>query len=224
MKRAAPESPTHALPNLDALFSEHVLVATGPIEDHRAALHPAEREGIEQASEDRQREFSTGRWLAHALLDEPGAAAAPIPRNADRTPRWPAGRVGSITHSGGFCAVAIGRASARLRGVGVDLEPDLTTKPGLERMICFGEELDWIAEAGTLEAGRRCRVVFSAKEAVYKAFHPSTGRVWRFEEVALRVDLDRGSFRARLPADAGRAEIEGRIVRRGGWIVSGVEW
>ncbi len=212
-----------AAPCLDGLLSEAVHFASASIEDHRSALFPEELEVLSQASVSRQHEFATGRWLAHALLRAQGESAVPIPRNADRTPRWPTGWVGSITHSGSACAVAVARASARL-GSGLDLEPDRPVKPGLERMICFGDELAWIAAAGESEVGRRCRLVFSAKEAVYKAFHPRTRRVWRFAEVGLEIDLVRGAFEARLPADAGPATIAGRFRRRGGWIVSGVEW
>lgn len=210
-------------PCLEGLLSQDVQVASASIEDHRSTLFPEELDGLSQASPSRQHEFATGRWLAHALLREQGERDVAIPRNADRTPRWPVGWVGSITHSGTACAVAVARASVRL-GIGIDLEPDRAVKPGLERMICFGDELAWIAAEGEGEVGRRCRLVFSAKEAVYKAFHPRSRRVWRFAEVALEIDLARGDFEARLPADAGPASIAGRILRRGGWIVAGVEW
>lgn len=210
-------------PRLDGLFSAAVHVASATIEDHRSALLPEERDGLSQASPSRQHEFATGRWLAHALLRDQGERDVAIPRNADRTPRWPVGWVGSITHSATACAVAVARESAR-QGIGIDLEPDQAVKPGLERMICFGDELAWIGAEGREEVGRRARLVFSAKEAVYKAFHPRSRRVWRFAEVALEIDLEHGRFEARLPADAGPASIGGRFLRTGGWIASGVEW
>ncbi|MFO0687483.1 MAG: 4'-phosphopantetheinyl transferase superfamily protein [Myxococcota bacterium] len=210
-------------PSLAGLFSESVQSASAPIEDHLEALLPLEREGIAQASTARRHEFATGRWLARSLLRAKGAGEVPIPRNPDRTPGWPAGWVGSITHSGHACAVAVARSEV-CRGLGIDLEPDQAVKPGLERMICFGDELAWIAAEGESGLGRRCRMVFSAKEAVYKTFHPHTRRVWRFEEVALEIDLLRERFEARLPPDAGPSTISGRILCRGGWIVSGVEW
>lgn len=212
-----------ALLDLEGLFDAPIRTASAEIADHLDSLHPEEQGAVAQASTARQREFATGRWLARRLLQELGEPVVAIGRNADRTPHWPAGWVGSITHSGPGCAVAIGRASD-LHGLGIDLEPDRAVKPGVERMVCFGDELAWIAAEGEGEVGRRCRLVFSAKEAVYKAFHPRTGRVWRFAEVALEIDLVRGRFEARLPADAGPAAIAGRILCRDGWIVSGVEW
>lgn len=209
--------------DLGGLFSAPIRAAVVPIEDHTHDLHPIETKGIATAVESRQHEFSTGRWLARGLLAELGQSPVAIPRARDRTPCWPPGWIGSITHSGPLCAVAVARSTAQ-RGIGIDLEPDRAPKPGLERLICFGEELSWIGSSGEAERGRRCRLVFSAKEAVYKAFHLRTDRVWRFSEVSLEFDLDRGVFDAHLPPDAGPKSIVGRFIRRDGWIVSGVAW
>ncbi len=209
---------------LEGLFDEpEIHVASAAIEDRTDLLFPEELASIHRASAARRAEFSTGRWLARKLLSELGCAPVAIPRGRDRSPRWPCDWVGSITHSGRACAAAVASAS-RYRGIGIDLEPDEAVKPGLERLICFGDELDWVAAAGEGERGRRCRMVFSVKEAVYKAFHPHTGRVWRFADVALEIDLASESFHARLPADAGTPAIEGRVLRRRGWITSGVAW
>lgn len=209
--------------DLGGLFPLSTRAAVASIEDHTHDLHPIETKAIATALESRQHEFSTGRWLARELLAELGQSPVAIPRAPDRTPHWPPGWVGSITHSGPLCAVAVARSTAQC-GIGIDLEPDRAPKPGLERLICFGKELSWIGAAGDAERGRRCRLVFSAKEAVYKAFHLRTGRVWRFSEVSLELDLDRGVFDAQLPPDAGPKSIVGRFIRRNGWIVSGVAW
>lgn len=208
---------------LERLFARDVLCAAAPIADYLDALRPSERAAIADASAPHRRaEFSTGRWLARGLLAKAGVVDATIDRGSDRAPIWPAGFVGSISHSGELCAVAVARAQDCV-GLGLDLEPDLPLRAGLERLICFDDELAWIADAdGEGERLRRCRMVFSAKEAVYKAFYPRARRVWRFAEVALELDLARGVFRARLPADAGRAEIMGRIAFADGWMASGV--
>ena len=86
-------------------------------------------------------------------------------------------------------------------------------------------EFDWVGEgagADPVERRRRCRVVFSVKEAVYKAFYPRTREFWSFQDVGVEIDLDAARFSATLPASAGRATIEGRVFRRDGWILSGV--
>ncbi len=136
-------------------------------------------------------------------------------------PIWPAGIVGSITHSGSMCVVAVAR-SADVALLGLDLEPDRPVKEGLARLVCRDEEHDWIASPDAEERNRRCRVVFSVKEAVYKAFYPRTRRVWGFQEVGVQIDLEDASFRASLPKDAGLEEVRGRVHRSEGWILAGV--
>lgn len=61
--------------------------------------------------------------------------------------------------------------------------------------------------------------MFSAKEAVYKAWFPLTGRWLGFEDAEVSVDADAGTFRAVLrveapPLDAftGRWMVEREIV------------
>lgn len=211
------------LPDLEGLFEDPIRTGAAEVADHRDALHPSELEAITQASTARQCEFATGRFVARRLMHALGEPLAAIERNADRSPRWPFGLVGSITHSSGICAAAIGSAMA-CDAIGIDLEPDLPVKPGLERMICFGDELDWTRMAGDAMAGSRSRIVFSAKEAVYKAFHPRTRRVWRFAEVALTIDLTAERFTARLPADAGPDVVVGRLRVRDGWIIAAIAW
>ncbi len=135
--------------------------------------------------------------------------------------------MGSISHTAtqdrGLCVVAVARAEQH-HGVGVDVEPDAPVSQGLEASICCVQELEWIAVEGRAELGRRCRIVFSVKEAVYKAFFPRVREVWGFMEVGVEIDLQGEVFRASLPKNAGRSEIEGRILRREGWILSGVDY
>lgn len=208
---------------LEGLFPSDVRSAIAPIADHFESLRPKERTALAATALPRRREeFSTGRWLAHRLLAHAGEADPAIERGPDRAPIWPTGWLGSISHAGDRCAVVV--ASTRdYAGLGLDLELDAPVRAGLERMICFGRELDWLATAPSeAERLRRCRMVFSAKEAVYKAFYPRVRRVWRFAEVALELDLAREAFDARLPADAGVEAVRGRLRIGSGWILAGV--
>lgn len=222
-----PESPISdapaSIPRLGGLLPDGIAVDVVAIADRRDALLPEESGDLARASDRRWHEFSTGRWLARRLVSELGGAPSAIRRTPERRAVWPTGFLGSITHSGRVCAAAVARTT-EWAALGLDLEPDEAIKPGLERMICFGRELEWIGAAGDAERGRRGRLVFSAKEAVYKAFSLRTQRVWGFAEVALTIDLEERTFRASLPADAGPAEIFGRIVRSEGWLATAVAW
>ena len=107
-------------------------------------------------------------------------------------------------------------------------ELDDTTSPfeaGLERFVCRPHEREWLeSTTDAVEAGRRCRAIFSAKEAVYKAFFPRLRKFWGFQDVEIKIDFDENRFVAQLPESADRSEIEGRILRRDGWILSAVDY
>lgn len=209
---------------LDGLFPAEISASAGAIEDWTGELLPEERLSIGKAVESRRSEFATGRKLARQLLGECGHPNFPLLRE-DRLPCWPGGIIGSITHtrnrsgSRSLCVAAVGHAS-RFAGIGIDCEPDEPVDQGIERVVCRGDEHAWVGEGVGDERGRRCRVVFSIKEAVYKAFFPRTRVFWSFQDVTVSIDLERGVYSARLPESAGVERVEGRIRRRDGWILS----
>lgn len=208
---------------LEPLFDPTVARAIEPVADAVAELAADERELIARAVESRRREFSTGRRLARRLLVERGIAPGSILRDADRVPIWPVGVTGSISHCREHAVVAVCDANACF-GVGVDIEPDEPVKPGIERIVCTAAERSWLdgEEGGEEARGRRVKLVFSAKEATYKAFYPRVRVFWNFHDVTLELDERSGVFVATLPPSAGRSTIEGRFVRGHGTIVSGV--
>jgi len=206
---------------LTGLFPADVQVLSEPIRDYTRGLHPEESALIASAVAKRQHEFATGRVLARRLLASFGHPNASILKEEDRIPIWPDGVVGSISHSEGLCAAVVADAKA-YAGLGLDLEPDRAVDRDIERVVCRDREHDWVRAAGDVEHGRRCRIVFSVKEAVYKAFYPRTRTFWSFQDVTVEIDLSGGAFRAVLPESADRTEAEGRIEIREGWILSGV--
>jgi 4'-phosphopantetheinyl transferase EntD len=115
----------------------------------------------------------------------------------DRAPRWPVGVVGSMTHCAGYRAAVVAR-SGELSGIGIDAEPHAALAPSVLEFVLRDEErarLLTLADAGP--ALHWDRIAFCAKEAVYKAWFPLTGRWLDFEDVSIDVHLD-GTFGARL--------------------------
>jgi 4'-phosphopantetheinyl transferase EntD len=209
---------------LEGLLPTEILTSATTIEDCLGDLMPEERTAIAKAVESRQSEFATGRVITRRLLSALGHPDFPLLRDDDRVPRWPEDVVGSISHSRGIerslCVAAVGRASDFF-GIGIDCEPDEPVHRDVERVVCRGDEHAWVADGvGEDERGRRCRIVFSVKEAVYKAFYPRTRVYWSFQDVLVSIDLGAGRYSAELPASAGRPVVEGRIFRREGWILS----
>lgn len=195
-------------------------------------LFAAEQRSLGRAVDKRRREFVTGRACARLALTRLGAPVAAIPSGGHGEPLWPAGVVGSITHCDGYraCAVAWSRAVIAL---GIDAEPNAPLPEGVLEEVAHGRERDAL-RAGSSAAGAGAaavdlpRLLFSAKEAVYKAWFPLTGRWLGFEDVELSIDIARASFRARLlvdgPVIAGvrLTEFDGRWALRDGIIATAV--
>jgi 4'-phosphopantetheinyl transferase EntD len=149
------------------------------------------------AGAERRREFGTVRWCARKALRQLGVSAVPILPSEDRAPRWPVGVVGSMTHCPGYRAAVVAR-SGELCGIGIDAEPHAALPPAVLDFALRGEERErllTLADAeGTLHWDR---IVFCAKEAVFKAWFPLTGRWLDFGDVSIAVRPD-GTFDAHL--------------------------
>ncbi|MFJ3503373.1 4'-phosphopantetheinyl transferase [Streptomyces sp. NPDC090135] len=162
-------------------------------------LFPSERQVVAAAGVARRQEFTTVRACARAALARLGVPPAPILPDAAGAPRWPAGVVGSMTHCAGYRAAAVARAHDVVT-VGIDAEPDAPIPTGgVRARVTAAEERAHIAELGARRPGVSWdRLVFSAKESVYKAWYPLTGRRLDFDQVLVTVSPDDGVFSARL--------------------------
>ncbi|MEU4680891.1 4'-phosphopantetheinyl transferase superfamily protein [Micromonospora sp. NPDC023737] len=158
----------------------------------------------ERAVESRRRDFTAGRVCARRAMATLGLPPAPVPA-ADRAPVWPSGVVGTITHTRGYCAAAAARSS-EVRAVGMDAEQHKELSPGVRRLICLPEEDVHLAR---LPVGVSWpAVLFSAKETIYKVWHPVVGTWLDFTDALVEIDPDAGTFRARIaPARVDAAPV-----------------
>jgi 4'-phosphopantetheinyl transferase EntD len=162
-------------------------------------LFPEEQAVIGRAAESRQKEFATGRACARAALARLGRSPGPVLPGVRGAPQWPEGVVGSITHCDGYRAAAV----ALIRDVvsmGVDAEPNEPLPDhGMIELIARKSErarLNELAARGS--AVRWDRLLFSAKESVYKTWFPLARRWLDFESADVVIDPDRGTFTACL--------------------------
>jgi 4'-phosphopantetheinyl transferase EntD len=206
-----------------ALFDAPVAVVHGAPAIVAGDLFPEEREHVRRAVPKRQAEFGTARVCARIALAELGYAAQALHPWPDRSPRWPEGAVGTITHCDDFCAVVVARAG-EARGLGLDAEPDAPLEAALVPLICTPRELAWLDTRPPADRGHLAKIVFCAKEAFYKCQYPTTRAYLDFLDVA--IDLQPGPRRfsvrivgrevphARLAEDArGRFDVaDGRVL------------
>jgi 4'-phosphopantetheinyl transferase EntD len=171
----------------------HVIVPKGAafevaiIEQHSADLLPEELQLIESWAPSRQREFAAGRMCARRALDLLGVGASGLLPDADGIPQWPEGTVGSISHCRGV-AMAMSAKSVDCRLLGLDLEKTNRLSAGAINKVLHPVEQIF---AGCDQ--QKASILFSLKEAFYKAQFPKWRAVGNFSDLALEVDLAKGS-------------------------------
>jgi 4'-phosphopantetheinyl transferase EntD len=161
-------------------------------------LFPEELAIVVRAVDKRRREFTTVRGCARQALARLGYDPAPILPGERGAPRWPAGIVGTMTHCEGYraCALALDRD---VRTLGVDAEPDAPLPEGVLEAIALTEELAMLRDLEARSPGVHWdRLLFSAKEAVYKAWFPLAGKWLDFSEARIAFDPEARTFEATL--------------------------
>jgi 4'-phosphopantetheinyl transferase EntD len=188
-------------------------------------LFPQEEAVVRSAVEKRRRDFVTGRACARLALERLGLDPGAIGSGPRGEPLWPAGVVGSITHCRVLRACAVAR-SREVRSVGVDAEVHEPLAPEVLEEVSSSTERRALARA----PNGFCldRVLFSAKEAIYKAWWPLAFRWLGFEDVALSLSVRERTFHGQLlvrgPKLNGRplTEFCGRWAVNGDVVVAGV--
>lgn len=143
----------------------------------------------------RRFEFAAGRYCAQQALGALGAMSGPIGITDRRTPDWPLGIVGSITHAEGYAAAVVG-PSSKFLGLGIDCELllDESTAERIRALVITPGDAKVLAAAG-LSGPLGTSLVFSAKESIYKCISPLTGTYFSFDAARLtRIDLQQGTF------------------------------
>ncbi|MFD9407360.1 4'-phosphopantetheinyl transferase [Streptomyces sp. NPDC059989] len=164
-----------------------------------SVLYPQEKALVADSTDERRREFATVRGNARTALARLGIPPAPILPGTRGAPGWPAGIVGSMTHCSGYRAAAVARATD-LAAISVDAEPNRPiSNSGMRALVTIPEERLWLTQLALRRPDVHWdRLVFSAKESVYKAWYPITGQWLDFDEVMITVDPETGTFHARL--------------------------
>lgn len=211
---------------IEALLPDTVVCVATTGDDPAACLLAQEAAQFGWAVESRTREFTTARCCARTALRRLGLPETPILRGANREPLWPPGVVGSITHCEGFRAAAVALQSDVLT-LGIDAEVDGALPAGVLDQVAVDQERLWLAQAPP--GSHWDRLLFSAKEAVYKAWFPLTGRWLGFKDVTVSIEPCQGRFYARLLVappilrDRQLSGFAGRFMIRDGLVLTAVQ-
>lgn len=205
---------------IEAILPTAAAVAEARDDSAPAPLFPSEEALLQRAVEKRRREFATGRACARQALAQLGIKAGPIERGEKGEPLWPAGVVGAITHCDGYRGAAVAR-QGELASLGIDAERHEPLPPGLLGDVAVPAERGPLARLAAAEPAV-CwdRLLFSAKESIYKAWFPLARRWLGFEDAALELDPRGRTFTARLLVPG--PVLDGAELRQlnGRWLLS----
>lgn len=191
---------TEGVEGLDSPFPSHIGWAAVTSDTLGVfTLDPAEAGLLsERCAARRRASFAMGRAAAVRALAAIGVARVPVLAGELGEPLWPAGVVGSISHTEGV-AIACAGHGERVVGLGVDVErADRCVRLDLVRRVCTDVERAWV-EAGAGD-DRRCRLLrlVAAKEATFKACFPLARVFLGFADAELVWSAAGDGFEGRL--------------------------
>jgi 4'-phosphopantetheinyl transferase EntD len=138
---------------------------------------------VSEAVLKRKCEFAAGRYCAFEALQSLGISIPiDIPVGPNREPVWPANTIGSISHCQGI-AVAVAAHRSDVTYLGVDIEPLISPEICDQIWHCVVCEKESKFSKGFSSRETFLTVVFSAKEALYKALFPIIKQVVGFDAV-----------------------------------------
>ena len=163
-------------------------------------LFREEEQVIAHAVATRRRDYAAVRSCARACLERLGYSPVPILPGVGGAPTWPAGIRGSMTHCTGYAAAAVGTVPP-ISAIGIDAEPDAPLPDGVLGLIATAAEHDHLATAHGPDGPNWDRLLFSAKEAVYKAWFPLVGGWLDHHDAEVSFDPHNRTFTALLFRD-----------------------
>ena len=191
-------------------------------------LYPDEEVLLLRAAPARRQEFTTVRACARDALAKLGLPPAPILPGPLGAPIWPAGVVGSMTHCAAYRAAAVALAT-EISSIGLDAEPNEPLPREVLDLVADDAERTWVAELLAAKPDVSWdRLLFSAKESVFKTWFPLTGRWLDFRQATITVNPEGRTYSARLTAsavtlaDPALTEFSGQWLVRDGLVMTAV--
>ncbi len=138
---------------------------------------------------ERRRAAGAARIVARRLLETIGHGGCSLPRTSSGAPVWPAGVVGSLAHDRDVAVAAVARTN-RIAALGIDIEPDELLPADLLDIVATPAERQRIDDDPY-----RGRLLFVAKEAVYKAVAPLDNVFLEHHDVEIDLSGRKGTVR-----------------------------
>jgi enterobactin synthetase component D len=167
---------------LDPQIAQRVVLLAGCSQGNRG---PRQRTTREEQLRLRQSIFDVGRACAAELLAELGSRETSVAVAEDRSPVWPHGYVGSITHSDDLLGVAVARRKD-FRSIGIDAEAIIQPETTAEiDELCMSERERSLRDSVEIDHQMFSSLCFSAKESFFKCLYPLTGVWFDFQDAEI---------------------------------------
>ncbi|MEU0144575.1 4'-phosphopantetheinyl transferase superfamily protein [Streptomyces sp. NPDC006288] len=164
---------------IERLLPAHIACAdTKEAEAPPGSLYAEEAQLVARSVDRRRHEFAAVRVCARRAMATLGLPPVPVLTGHRGMPLWPDGIVGSMTHCDGYRAAALARASDVL-AIGIDAEPNEPLPTGVWEVVSLPSERARRPVGADGSGVHWDRLLFSAKESVFKTWFPVT-----------RVELD----------------------------------
>jgi 4'-phosphopantetheinyl transferase EntD len=213
---------------IEAILPSAVISVEAREDRDDVVLFPAEEIAVGKAVDKRRREFTTARACVREAFSRLGLPPSALANGVRGEPLWPSGVVGSITHCDGYRSCAIAR-STEMAAIGIDAEPHAALPEGVLGEVATAQELCWLEDRRRdLPGVHWDRLLFSAKESVYKAWFPIAKRWLGFQDASLTVDTSAQTFVARLLVcgpllgDQRLTDFSGRWLIRDGLVLTAI--
>ncbi len=149
--------------SLPGIIVGHRLISRGD----ENALWPEEIPAFTSSIDKVRRASGAARIVARQLLRRLGRPECALPRGSGGAPTWPTGITGSLAHDSSVAVAAVGMCSD-MDGIGIDIEPAESLPTELLGLVATPRERLTIDNYDPYGG----RLLFVAKEAVYKAVYP----------------------------------------------------
>lgn len=176
-----------------AIFPGSISVAATDPRKDPSGLMPEEEAAISRAAPKRKREFAAGRLAARRAMAALGFANKAVPMASDRSPIWPPGLVGGISHTDKIC-LAVAARKESVAALGIDVEGATDLAPDLWDTVLTFSDQRLLRSFPRSERGLMAKIIFSAKECTYKCQYAISRKLFGFEQIDITLDIEGKRF------------------------------
>jgi len=155
---------------------------------------------IKRAAQKRKADYLAGRSIALAAMKALGISPTAIASAPSRAPIWPDGLTGSISHARGRCACVLSYDTSQSVGVDTEAIASGSSLAAILSETLTPQDRDTIS-ADVSSQPTNATLVFSAKEALFKALYPRVNCYFGFDAAELAAPPGQNMLHLRLTKD-----------------------